>query len=224
MKVNFGILAVCFALSAHAAEHEQARISVTRFRQEVDHIVDGCRGWDFTIQDQLRTELERGLSRNGLKVLERQNIRDIYSDEYELPNLNQKTKPKTGKFLSAKYTVTGGITELGICEESSGNGIQLGGIVSLLGGPPVDFGASHHKSTSKVKVISQLVSVETGEILHSFEGASEINDSSFGVSGGAMGIGAGHQSRSQPPIEQATNKAIQNVSKQIAEYIYSMYN
>jgi curli biogenesis system outer membrane secretion channel CsgG len=153
------------------------------------------------------------------KFLKRKNIRDIYNDEYEMPNLNQKTKPKTGQFLSAQYTVTGGITELGICEESSGNSVQLGGIISLLGGPSADLGVSQNKNTSKVKVVAQVVSVETGEILRSFEASSESNDSSFGVSGGAMGIGAGHNSRTRPPIEQATNRAIQDLSRQIAEYL-----
>jgi hypothetical protein len=72
MKSILGIFGICLCLTAQAAEQGSARISVTRFRQEADHIYDGCHGWDFAIQDQLQTVLERGLSQNGLKVLEKE--------------------------------------------------------------------------------------------------------------------------------------------------------
>jgi curli biogenesis system outer membrane secretion channel CsgG len=195
------------------------RISVTRFSQEVSHILEHCHGWEFTDQNQLQTELESELSSRGLKVLERRDIRKIYGDEYELPNLDRSSSPKRGKFLSAQYTVTGGITELGVCEESEGSGLQLGGIVSLLGGPAADLRVGKRSATSRVKLIAQLVSTETGEVLKSFEAHSEISDSGYSVAGGAMGIGARHEARERPPIERASNEAIHDLSVQIARYV-----
>jgi curli biogenesis system outer membrane secretion channel CsgG len=220
MKKLIWISLICFIPALNSfAQPGTVPVSVTRFKQEVEHIFDSCSGWSFTEQDQLRTELERELSKNGLKVLERKDIRTIYSDEFEMPNLNQKTVAKRGQFIAAKYTITGGISELGVCENSSKSGIQLGGIVSLLGGPSVDLGVKKKTATSKVKVVGQIVSVETGEIVKSFEAYSEIKDNAFGVEGGVYGIGASHESKSKPPIERATNQAIQELANKIAGYL-----
>jgi curli biogenesis system outer membrane secretion channel CsgG len=195
------------------------RISVTRFNQQVDHIPNYCHGWEFTEQNQLKTDLESELFKRGLNVLERESIRQIYSDEYELPNMDPSSTPKRGKFLSAQYTITGGIVELGICEESSGSGIQLGGIVSLLGGPASDLRVGKHSATSKVKLVARLVSTDTGQLLKSFEAQSEISDGGYSVEGGAMGIGASHKSKTELPIERASHRVIEDLSTQIAEYI-----
>jgi curli biogenesis system outer membrane secretion channel CsgG len=194
-------------------------VSVTRFQQEVGHIYEHCQSWHFTEQNQLRTELERQLSLNGLKVLERRDIRTIYENEYELQNLNQKTVNKRNQFITAKYTVTGGISELGICDTSSHSGVRLGGIVSLLGGPDVDLGVKKQSSVSKVKVVAQIVSVETGEVVKTFEALSEINDSSYKVEGGYHGLGGSHGSKTRPPIERATNEAIRELATKIAGYL-----
>ena len=86
-----------FIISAANVQADPTRVSVTRFNQEVNHILDNCRGFIFDEQNQLQTELEHALTERGLKVLERRDIRNIYSDEYELPNLDQKTAPKKRK-------------------------------------------------------------------------------------------------------------------------------
>jgi curli biogenesis system outer membrane secretion channel CsgG len=97
--------------------------------------------------------------------------------------------------------------------------VQLGGISSLLGGPSVDLEVGAKKSTSKVKLVAQIVSVETGEILKSFSANSEIKDSGANVRGGTMGIGARGETQSKPPIERASNQAIQDLATQIAVYL-----
>src|SRR6185437_6441422 len=131
------LLAGCFVSAAAGATSAFAQnsraVSVVRFDEQAQHILDSCKGFNFTIQDQLRTVLERDLGERGVQVVERRDIRKIYDNEYEMPNLNQETQAKRMKFIAAKYTISGGITEMGICEKSSGNGVQLGGIVSLLG-------------------------------------------------------------------------------------------
>lgn len=215
-SVFIGVLLTSFSAQAS----EPARVSVTRFEQEVQHILDHCDGWNFTDQYQLRTELERELAGQGLKVLERKNIRQIYADEYELPNLEKQTKPKRGKFLAAQYTITGGITELGICDESSRSALQLGGLVSLLGGPAgVDLGVKRHQISSKVKLVAQIVSVETGEVLRTFTAGSEVSDSGYGLEASVVGIGVGHKARSSAPIEKASNDAVRDLAGQIARYL-----
>jgi curli biogenesis system outer membrane secretion channel CsgG len=218
--ISIVLLGSLLSTPSRAAEPTHTtRISVTRFNQQVDHITDNCRKWDFSEQNQLKTEMETELSNRGLDVLERTNIRKIYNDEYELPNMDQSSTPKRGKFLSAQYTVTGGVVEMGICEDSSGSGVQLGGIISLLGGPSSNLRVGKHSSTSKVKLVAQLVSTQTGEVIKSFEAHSEISDGGYSVQGGAMGIGAGHDSRTIAPIERASNDAIRDLSIQIAEYV-----
>jgi curli biogenesis system outer membrane secretion channel CsgG len=220
MKFQYvGILGGLWAVTAMAAS---PKISVTSFSQEVNHVSSGCRSWDFTEQDQLRTELEGDLTQQGVTVLNRREIRNIYQNEFELPNMDRRRQPKRGRFLSAEFTITGGITELGVCEDSSGNGIELGGIVSLLGGPSgVRLRAGQKKSTSRVKLSANLVSVETGEIVHTFTASSEIQDSGYAVAGGAYGIGAAHAEKKHPPIEKASNDAVEKLAAQIAQYIHS---
>ena len=56
-----------FILSAANVQAGPARVSVTRFNQEVNHILDDCRGFVFDEQNQLQTELEHALSERGLK-------------------------------------------------------------------------------------------------------------------------------------------------------------
>jgi curli biogenesis system outer membrane secretion channel CsgG len=192
---------------------------VTRFDQEVAHILNGCTRWHYSFQDQLQTELERELSLRGLKVLERRQIRKILSDEHELPNFDTGSAPKSGKFLAAQFTITGAITEQGVCEDSAATSVQLGGIVSLLGGPSADVDVGVHHAVSKVKLVAQVLSVETGEILKSFEARAEIKDHGYGVEGQTLGIGAGHRQRKSPPMEKASNQAIQSLATQIASYV-----
>lgn len=217
MKKRALLGAISFCLSVNAVAGPKVPVSVLRFNQEVAHIYDGCRSWGFTEQNQLRSELERQLALQGLQILERTGIRKIYADEYEMPNLNEKTVAKKKQFIAARYTITGGISELGICEESSHSGVQLGGLVSLLGGPSVDLGGKKGNSKSRVKVIAQVVSVETGEIVDTFEAYSEISDDSYGVNAGVMGIGVEHHESTRPPIEKATNQAIHDLAAQIAK-------
>jgi curli biogenesis system outer membrane secretion channel CsgG len=220
MKKSILISLICFGSALNSfAQPGTVPVSVTRFQQEVNHVYDTCHGWSFSQEDQLRTELERELSKNGLKVLERKDIRNIYSNEFDLPNLNQKTVAKKKQFIAAKYTITGGITELGVCEEQAKSGVQLGGIVSLLGGPSVDLAVKKKSAISKVKLVGQIVSVETGEIIKSFDAYSEIKDDGYGVEGSVYGVGGSHEGRSRPPIERAANQAIQELASKISGYL-----
>ena len=193
-------------------------ISVTRFVQESEKITDGCKDFYWGDQGQLRTMLERALSIQGLRVLERRDIRKIYEDEFELVNLNKKTQPKRKGFVSAKYSITGGITELGICESGSAEGLQLGGIIGLLGGPSDSVLSVAHKSViSKITVVGNILNVETGEILKSIEATGELTDEGTGVSAGTSGIGGSVGSGTKAPIERAARQAIDELAKQIGD-------
>lgn len=220
-KVSIIIASIAGLLTLGKSEAAvPSRVSVLRFKQEADHVFDHCRGWDYGRQDQLQTELERELSLAGLKVLERRDIRRMFEDEHGLPNLDRRNVPKGGKFLSAEYAITGGVTELGICEESSDTSIQLGGVISLLGGPSgVDLDVARQRAVSKVKLVAEVVSVETGEILKSLVATSEVNDSGYAVDAQVMGIGGKQKERKRPPIERATHQAIGDLGRQIAEYL-----
>ncbi len=195
------------------------RVSVLRFNQEAGQIYSGCHGWLYDRQDQLRTELEGELKKRGLHVLERRQIRTIHEDEYELPNLDRASVPKRGRFLSAQYTVTGAVTEVGICEQSSGSSLQLGGVIALLGGPSANLAAGRKDAVSKVKLVAHLVSVETGEILQTFEARGEVVDKGYNLEGVLLGIGAAHRERIAPPIERASHEAIQELASQIANHV-----
>ena len=137
-----------------------------------------------------------------------------------MENLDTTTRPKKNKFLSAQYVVTGGITELGLCEEGSDSGLQLGGLVGLLGGPAdMDFEVGTKKSVSKIKLVANIVSTETGEILRTFSAEAKIVESGATLSAGASGIHGRHATQSVPAIEQASNKAIIEIASQIANYL-----
>lgn len=203
-----------------AQSAEKPRITVTRFGQEVRYAIPGCRVWDYNDQFQMRTVLEGELSKRGLRVLERRAIREIYSDEFTQENLDHASVPQAKKFLAAQYTVTGAIVEQGICEKRSGSGLKLGGVISLLGGPGnSDLDISRKKAVSRVKLVAQLISVQTGEVLKSFSAKAEIEDSGMEFSAEVLGIGGRHKAQSIPPIERATNDCLIDLSKQIADYL-----
>lgn len=223
-RVPFAVLlagVVGFALWAPAAFGASTRITVTRFDQETGHLrLSDCRTWDYSQQDQLRTVLEGELSDQGLKVLERRSIRVLYEDEHQMENLNDSTKPRKKRFLSAQYAVVGSIVELGICEEGSDSGVQLGGVIGLLGGPGgADLEVGKKRWVSKVKLRAQLVSTETGEVVKSFTARAEIVENGSSWSAGVYGIGARNRSSSAPPIERATNDALKDLAGQIAQYV-----
>lgn len=196
------------------------RVSVLRFDQEVDHILEGCRGWSWTTQNQLQTELERALSSEGLVVLERRDINRMYDREHDLVNADRREAPKRGKFKTAQFTITGGITELGLCDDSNRESVSLGGLISLVGGPPnVDLDLGRSKTTTTVKLVAQVVSVETGEVLRSFEARSQIEDQGLAVGVGVAGIGGSKSTRTRPPVERASNQAIADLARQMAGYL-----
>jgi curli biogenesis system outer membrane secretion channel CsgG len=208
-----------------AMASEPPTVSILRFSQEVDHTLDDCRGWNWSTQDQLRTELERALSELGVTVLERRDIGLLHASEHDLINADPRKKPKAGLFKTARYSITGGITELGICENSEGSGISLGGIVGLLGGPAgTDIDVSTKKAVSTVKLVAQVVSVETGEILKSFEARSQLEDQGYAVGLEVAGIGGRRKTSQLQPIERATNQAIAELAKKIAEYLKTPSN
>jgi curli biogenesis system outer membrane secretion channel CsgG len=192
---------------------------VTRFVQESDHLWPGCRGWEWGVQNQLQTELESKLRKQGLRVLERRSLNRIYESEFQHPNLKASSKPRTKQMMAAQFTVTGGIAELGICEESSGTDVQLGGIVGLLGGPSADLAGSFDKVVSRVRMIANLVKVETAETLETFEAEGTITDEATRLRGEIAGIGLGGRAKSRPAIEKASTQAIQKLAEQISTYL-----
>jgi curli biogenesis system outer membrane secretion channel CsgG len=219
LLLNFAL--AFLSLEANAAEKaSRIRISVTKFDQQVDHWYPDCQQWHgWRSQNQLQTVLEKELSELGLQVLERQEIRRMHSDEFEMANLNQKTVAKRNQFVAAKYAVVGGITEMGVCEESSDSGIQLGGIVSLLGGPSTDLKLDTSGATSKIAVMGKLISVETGKVIKTFEAEGSVSDSDKGIRAEVAGIGGNHRSRKQPPLERASNLALRELAQKIASYL-----
>jgi curli biogenesis system outer membrane secretion channel CsgG len=215
----FGFLALWQPL-ARASTPEPPRVSVLRFYQQVEHILEGCRGFEWTEQGQLRTELERALVREGVVVLERADIERLYDREHYLVNADPRGAPKRGRFKTAQFSITGGLTELGICDETGREGVSLGGVVSWLGGPSdVDLDLSRRKTISTAKVAAQLVSVETGQIVRSFEARSQIEDTGISVGVGMSGVGASKRTSGHAPVERVTNQAIQDLARQIAAYL-----
>ncbi len=218
-KAFVGISCVLGLFQAAIAHAATPPIAVSRFEQEVDHIYEGCRGWQWSRRNQLQTELESRLRMKGLRVLERKDIQAIYDGEFEFPNLDDRSKPRRKRMVSAKYVITGGVTELGICEESSANGIQIGGLIGLFGGPDADLQVGFESAVSKVKLVANLVAVESAEIVQTFTALESITDSGTQVRAEVAGIGAKHGSRKTLPIERASSAAIDNLSNQIRDFL-----
>ena len=215
-------LGVVFAAASEARAADRAvPVSVTRFNQKTEHVLEGCSRWDYNGQDQLRTVLESELSsKPGLKVLERESVREMVEQEYGLPYADRASLPRKGRMLSARYAITGGITEQGVCEEGSADGVELGGIVGLLGGPSgVGLGVGTRHGKSRVKLTANLVRVETGEVIRSFTATSEVAEGGVSVGASYHGIGASHKQRNAPPIERATNQALADLAGQISDYL-----
>ncbi len=199
------------------------RVSVSEFKDETAHWNSGCKKyeWGAYYMGQLKSALERELSKKNVRILERQNINKMYIDEYKMENLNEGSKQKTKQFLAAEYAVIGALTEMGVCEEESDSGVSLGNVVSLLGGPHTELDVDAKLSVSRTKMIAKVVSVRTGEVIKSFE--SEASDTDTGIGGTAkvMGIGGHHNKRTNKPYEKIANAALKDLAEQIAEFINS---
>lgn len=219
MHKSIVTLSTLFLAHTYAQANQAPTVSVTHFDDETQSVITSCRGWHFSGQGQVRTQFEGALTKAGVRLVERRAIRQIHSDEHELPNLDQSTRPKAARFKSAEFTLTGGITELGICADSGEFGAQLGGIFALIGGPPIDLSVQKQASVSKVTTTAQLVLVETGEVLASFSGVGEVTESGIGFGAGVAGVGINTSSKKEPPIEAAARMSAENLANQVAEFL-----
>jgi curli biogenesis system outer membrane secretion channel CsgG len=223
--MNFSIVVLLLALISQGVvgcgqvyAGELPRVSVLRFNDEGAHIVSGCKGWEEVAryQEQLQSQLEVALVKAGFKVQERREIKELYNSEYNLVNSRRKNRPNKGAFKSAQFTIAGALTEFGLCTQSQGNGVQLGGVLGLLGVPgSSNIELAKGEVRSKVGLVAQVIDVETGEDIGAFEASAEAKSSASELGVSVMGIGGHHTESSKSVAEEASKEAINQIVAQI---------
>jgi curli biogenesis system outer membrane secretion channel CsgG len=217
MKKLIGIL-LFVSLSLSAAPV----ISVVQFKNKIEKSSGNCMNYQSVSLGQLRIELERNLSKRGIRVVERHNLNKIYKGEFEHPNLDDSTKSKRKKFIAARYTISGELTEAAFCETRSSSGISIGGLISRVSGVDVDLDLKRRKVSGSFKIAAKLISVETGEIVGTFEGNNSVTDSKFSGNVGIFGVGVDADKSTNKAIEKHVNLAIKDLAEKISSKIMTL--
>ena len=78
-------------------------------------------------KDQLITELAKT---GRFQIVERDNLRKMYTEEHELINADHSTKPKKNKFKAAEYSIVGAITSFELCQSNVGGDLDVGSLLT----------------------------------------------------------------------------------------------
>jgi curli biogenesis system outer membrane secretion channel CsgG len=193
----------------------QTRISVGEFKDKTGD--SRCRVRWFSrvdlgdgFRDQIITTLKE---QSGYKVYERENIKKIYSDEHELPNMDQSTALKKNKFKTTHYTITGAVTSFEMCADNVGGSVDVGGLFGIKN-TGLKVGGSH--SNAKVVLDLRVVDNETGEIVDSIKAEGTSASTGLNLKGDYKGSDFNSSGFKNTPIGEATRVAIEDAIKKVA--------
>jgi curli biogenesis system outer membrane secretion channel CsgG len=154
--------------------------------------------------DQLTDAL---IQSDQFTVVERQELGDILKEQDLVTGgrMRKSKSAETGKLVSAQILLVGAITEFQAQSESGGQGFSVGG-----------FSLGKNKSEAHVGLIIRGFDTNSGEVLFSerVEGKAESGGVAFQVN---APLGSyGKDSKTQTPMEKATQVAIDNAVALIA--------
>lgn len=125
-KTILSIFILCL-ISQTSMAGGQIPVSVFPFENKVGD--SNCRNdwgyWRNNVGHGLREMLVSALGDDSnLEILEREVIKDVYTDEHQLINSEKSVKPKKGQFKTAKYVLKGALTEYEYCASEDGGGVS----------------------------------------------------------------------------------------------------
>lgn len=175
----FGSIAACSSspkdYSNDYQKESQVRIpiSVTTFKNgsaRTENI--NCKGWYWFNSDlgSSFTELTQNelMNYRRFELLERQDIHKIHENEVELVNSSKTAPIEKGKFIKARYTISGVVNEFEYCAGRSNLGAQAANMISN-----TILGTGFDQEKAKVGVTLRLIDTRTGKVIASQKGTGE---------------------------------------------------
>ncbi len=200
----------------------KTKVSVSKFENKVGD--SNCRDqhWDYwernlgtAFQEMLMTKLTED---DRLELLDRENIKNMYEQEFNLVNSEEATTRERGKFKSADIAFVGAVTEFEFCNSKNGASVDVGKIIGFgslkLGGK---------SASAKVAVDIRAVDVRTGAILASVRGEGKTKEGGLdiGLDIGALDFDLNSAKKSplgkasREAIEEATDRLMNKLGKRI---------
>jgi curli biogenesis system outer membrane secretion channel CsgG len=219
----FGSLTACASTQKDYSQDYEIKsnirtpISITSFKNGAARTEDThCKGW-YWFNSNLGssfTELAQNelMNYRRFEVLERQDIHKIYEDEVELVNSSKSTPIEKGKFIKAKYTISGTVNEFEYCAGRSNVASQAANILTNS-----IIGAGFDQEKSKVGVTLRLIDTSTGKVIASHKGMGEQKRTA--IKGGYemknfdIGMGNYDQTSLSLAIEDAIKEALNGLIK-----------
>lgn len=160
-------------------------------------------------KDQLITEL----SKTGqFQIVERDNLKKMYSEEHELINADPSTKPRKKGFKAAEYSIVGSVTSFELCQNNVGGDLDVG---SLLTGGKKSFDVGAERSSAKVVLDVRVVNVATGVVVNSFRAEGDAVSTDFKLSGSIKNARFGSKGFYKTPLGEATREALKDAADKI---------
>lgn len=217
MKKLLTITLALFTLNSQAAEKRTA-VAVAEFENKSAEVTcnrDGAKIlWRSSWAQGMTETLVGNVARHGgFEVVERQQINDMYKDEFELINSDGAKTRERGKFKTADVRLIGAVTKFEFCAGKTGGSVDVG---KIFGFGSLSVGAKG--ATAKVAVELRAVDVRTGTVLGSVKGEAMVTDRNFGID---SDLGFDFDTESNAALEDAAEQAVEKAFRRIARKIAS---
>jgi len=208
---------VAFCCFSHVA-HAKTRLAVSAFEDKSGSQSSCNKGFlrelmgdklGSGFKDQLVTELAKT---GRFQIVERDNLRKMYSDEHELINADRATKPKKNKFKAAEFSIVGAVTSFELCQSNVGGDLDVG---SLITGGKKSFDVGAERSSASVVLDVRVVGVTTGVVIDSFRAEGAATSTDFKLSGSIKGAKFGSKGFYKTPLGEATREALKDATGKI---------
>jgi curli biogenesis system outer membrane secretion channel CsgG len=163
--------------------------------------------------DQLVTELSKN---DRFDIQERENLKEIYSDEHELINADKSAAPKKNQFKAAHFSIVGSVTAFEMCADGLGGKVDVG---SLIGFKDSGLKVGAKRANAKVVIDVRVVDVEKGKVIKSWSSEGKASSTSFDVDGDYKGAGFGSDAFNNTPVGEATRLAMADIVKKIEKTV-----
>ncbi len=196
----------------------KTKVTVSKFENKTGN--SNCRNeewahWQRDLGSAFQEMLMTRLSEDSrVELLDRENINNMYEQEFKLVNSEEAQTREKGKFKSADIAFVGAVTEFEYCAEKNGASIDVG---KIIGFGSVKVGGKG--AAAKVRVDIRAVDVRTGAVLASVRGEGKTKEGGFGVDIDVGALDFDLDSAKQSPLGQASREAIEDAADKLLSKI-----
>ena len=212
MKLKTFLMATTLVLTANA--EAKIKVTVSKFTDKTarSSCTDEYREyWDrhlgIAFQEMMLTEL---MGIDSIEVLDRENIKNMHEQEFNLLNSEEAVTRERGKFKSADIAFVGAVTQFEFCAKKSGASIDVGKIIG--------FGSlklGQKGSGAKVVVDIRAVDVRTGAVIASVKGIGVTNNDGYSLDLDVGGLDFDLNTEKNSPLGKASTEAIENATDKL---------